>query len=819
MPTDMHDDGEDFTGTAALSVAALSFGGDGGDGRVGTAGSGAADSLTGTPAAGGDGTDTPGPDPAGGGGGGGAGATGGNGGAGGLNGGGAGAGGQPGVDVGNGVGGGGHASAGTRSGGGGGAGGAHGYVGASLPTSAASGQNGGDGGDGAGGGGGGGGAGGHGAVVTGSGALGTLNVNITGGAGGAGGRGFSSSGVGEGGQGGDAGYGLVFESSLAKSVTINSTILVQSPGPGEAGSPPGDPGSEAYAIVGENLDITLGANARIANFGLDSIRFTGGTNALELQAGATVSGAVAAAASTAATLRLGGTADASFDLDSLGVQYLGFDTIRKVGTGTWTVSGWMIVPRTWLVDAGTLQMAGATLGSALLTTVNASATLAGTGSIGALNVVSGGTLSPGAGSFSTGNLALAAGATYRAEINGPTPGSGYDQVNVSGTVALGGATLNLSVDAAVAPGTVFTILQNNGIDAISGTFAGLAEGTVIDAGKARFTIGYAGGDGNDVVLTALPRGTAGNDSFTAQAGRERIDALGGVDSVTFGFRLIDATVTYVGNTVVIDGPSSHTVLTGVERYLFTDGTVETNDGQPLIDDLFYYARNHDVWNAHVDADFHYSQTGWQEGRDPNAFFDISLYLAAYPDAAGADPLLHFDTIGWSQGRAASLNFGAREYLAANPDVAAAHVDPLWHFLAHGASEGRQPIAPTRLIDGTGFDFVYYLASNPDVAAAGVDPQWHFQTIGWTEGRNPNALFDTAGYLATYADVAAASINPLHHYNVWGWKEGRDPSVDFDTVAYLAANPDVAAANVNPLRHFLHAGEFEGRSAFADGVWG
>jgi len=34
-------------------------------------------------------------------------------------------------------------------------------------------------------------------------------------------------------------------------------------------------------------------------------------------------------------------------------------------------------------------------------------------------------------------------------------------------------------------------------------------------------------------------------------------------------------VSYAGNTVVIDGPSSHTVLTGFERFVFTDGTVDS----------------------------------------------------------------------------------------------------------------------------------------------------------------------------------------------------------------------------------------------------
>ena len=164
---------------------------------------------------------------------------------------------------------------------------------------------------------------------------------------------------------------------------------------------------------------------------------------------------------------------------------------------------------------------------------------------------------------------------------------------------------------------------------------------------------------------------------------ERIDALEGIDTVTFGFRLVDAAVSYIGDAVVIDGPSSHTVLTGVERFVFTDGTVESNDGNVLVDDLFYYSRNHDVWNAHIDADAHFRTDGGREGRDPNAFFDTSIYLAANPDvaASGVDPLAHFDQGGWREGRIPSTTFDPRGYLAANPDVMAAGVDPLWHYPA------------------------------------------------------------------------------------------------------------------------------------------
>jgi hypothetical protein len=169
-------------------------------------------------------------------------------------------------------------------------------------------------------------------------------------------------------------------------------------------------------------------------------------------------------------------------------------------------------------------------------------------------------------------------------------------------------------------------------------------------------------------ISAMPASsscrTCASELPAALPGNERIDALTGVDTITVGFKLTDATVSFVGNTVIIDGPSSHTVLTGFEVFNFTDGTVNNNDADPLVDDLFYYSQYHDVWNAHVDADQHYHQYGWHEGRDPDAFYSTSTYLSANPDvrAAGVDPLLHFDQFGWKEDRFPSINFDPAAYL-------------------------------------------------------------------------------------------------------------------------------------------------------------
>src|SRR5205085_5691188 len=92
-------------------------------------------------------------------------------------------------------------------------------------------------------------------------------------------------------------------------------------------------------------------------------------------------------------------------------------------------------------------------------------------------------------------------------LGGPTVGTGYDQQNVTGTVNLGGAVLDLGVFFTPVVGSTYTIINNDLADAVSGTFAGLPEGAVFTQTNGSFTgtfqITYQGGDGNDVVLTAL----------------------------------------------------------------------------------------------------------------------------------------------------------------------------------------------------------------------------------------------------------------------------------------------------------------------------
>jgi hypothetical protein len=124
----------------------------------------------------------------------------------------------------------------------------------------------------------------------------------------------------------------------------------------------------------------------------------------------------------------------------------------------------------------------------------------------------GGTLSPGNSIGITsidGDYELAGGDVF-IEIDGdagPGAAGGHDQLIVTGDVTLGGAlTLSLGYEPEV--GTEFLILDKQSTGAISGVFDDLNEGAriggLLGSGSPSLLISYLGGDGNDVVLRAVP---------------------------------------------------------------------------------------------------------------------------------------------------------------------------------------------------------------------------------------------------------------------------------------------------------------------------
>lgn len=163
---------------------------------------------------------------------------------------------------------------------------------------------------------------------------------------------------------------------------------------------------------------------------------------------------------------------------------------------------------------------------------------------------------------------------------------------------------------------------------------------------------------------------------------------------------------------------------------------------------------------------------------------------------------------------------ARWRRALRPDETPVHiprsVPPLRLFgAATGPREHARLMRQARMLRGTGlFDAEWYLLRYPDIALDGAHPLWHWLAVGWREGREPNPLFDPSWYLEQYPDVAEAGLNPLFHYLEHGPDEMRAPGPHFDPHWYLTRYRDVARAGVDPLRHYLHHGQAESRSPSA-----
>ena len=107
-------------------------------------------------------------------------------------------------------------------------------------------------------------------------------------------------------------------------------------------------------------------------------------------------------------------------------------------------------------------------------------------------------------------LSFTAGSKLNIVVNGTTPGDGtfstYTQLTVVGAVNLNGVSLQLSGSHVPVIGQVFTIVDNDGTDAITGTFTGLPQNGLIAnflGTSALAVISYTGGTGNDVTITVV----------------------------------------------------------------------------------------------------------------------------------------------------------------------------------------------------------------------------------------------------------------------------------------------------------------------------
>ena len=227
------------------------------------------------------------------------------------------------------------------------------------------------------------------------------------------------------------------------------------------------------------------------------------------------------------SIAAGGTLDLSGELaGSAGLSLFGGGALDLLGTNTYTGTT-TITSSTLLVNStiGTVQDNGGVLG--------------GNGTVGDVNSL-GGTISPGhsanPGVLTTSSLTLDSSSRVNTVLDGTSPGNGttgFDQVVANGPVNLAGATLRVSIGSSYAPaiGDQLTIIQNNSGSAITGTFAGLAEGATLSVAGTEFQITYKGGASNDnVVLTVITTSTT-TTTTTVVTSSSQIASIG--QPVTF----------------------------------------------------------------------------------------------------------------------------------------------------------------------------------------------------------------------------------------------------------------------------------------------
>jgi fibronectin-binding autotransporter adhesin len=275
----------------------------------------------------------------------------------------------------------------------------------------------------------------------------------------------------------------------------------------------------ALGTAAAGTTVAAGAVLNVrADIGVEPISIAGtgiaGNGALRTSTG--LAGTVGGPVTLTADASIGnGTGAGGGTLTINGVISGGF-ALSFTGLGTTTLTAANTYTGLTTVTSGTVVLAGSVPGQLLVT----GGTFGGNGTVGAAFQATGGTVAPAAGAVApatlkVGNTVLGAGATFAPVIG--LAGDVTGHLAVTGTVQLLGAALNVTGNPLPA-GQTFVLIDNDGTDAVTGTFAGLPQGATVTAGGIQYLISYTGGTGNDVTLTpaAAPAGLSGALGISGQ---------------------------------------------------------------------------------------------------------------------------------------------------------------------------------------------------------------------------------------------------------------------------------------------------------------
>lgn len=188
----------------------------------------------------------------------------------------------------------------------------------------------------------------------------------------------------------------------------------------------------------------------------------------------------------------------------------------------------------------------------------------------------------------------------------------------------------------------------------------------------------------------------------------------------------------------------------------------------------------------------------------SAQFDAEFYQGQLSDPDFDTWVEHYVAVGAQEGLDPHPDFSTHYYLDKNPDIAAAKVNPYFHYLIVGKNERRQSAPSKRktmqLEDAGGtkislsadqiqtliaqrlIDINWYIYTYPDVTTSGMEPVEHYLKVGEKSGYKPNPCFDPAWYTEVN-QPAAPKTNRLVHYFLQGEKAGLLPNGYFDPLWY------------------------------------
>lgn len=222
----------------------------------------------------------------------------------------------------------------------------------------------------------------------------------------------------------------------------------------------------ASAILGSANQDTVINSGTIMTGASTAVDLKDGNDVFELRTGSSVTGWVLGG-NGLDTLRLGGTANATFDLGTFGAagQFREFEVLEKTGSSTWTLTGSTTDTATMDVQAGTLIVNGT---MANIATIVTGGTLSGSGMIGSLIVLSGGRVAPGnLGQLIVNtNAAFQSGSTYAISVNAAGQS---DKIAAMSATLTGGTVAVTTLAGAYGASTQYTILSTT--TGVTGSFA------------------------------------------------------------------------------------------------------------------------------------------------------------------------------------------------------------------------------------------------------------------------------------------------------------------------------------------------------------